>query len=121
MIRVDYNATSDFMAVIRKEWKMTESKARLSLETDLARWQWLKPHSERDSLFVVSHELEIEEVGKRLADDDAEIVQRWLASHLLAKPTAAQLSEWENDPGKSFNMLIVSPFILIQELTPSCY
>lgn len=100
---------------------MTESKDRLSLEIDVAKWQWLKPHSERDALLIVSGDLDLEEVGERLAADDAVTVQRWLASHLLAKPTADQLSAWSEEPAKSFNMLIVSPFILIQEPAATCF
>ena len=94
---------------------MTLSKNKLSLEIDIAQWRWLMPHVERDALFVVSRDLELGEVGERVAADDAEIVQRWLASQLVAKPSLEQLSAWGDDPSRNFNMLIVSPFILIQE------
>lgn len=94
---------------------MTATKEKLALEIDVARWQWLKPYHERDSLFVVAQDLELAEVGDRLSADDAATVRRWLASHLLAKPTPQQLAEWDREPAKGFSMLIVSPFILIQE------
>lgn len=94
---------------------MADAQEKLSLEIDVAQWHWLKPHGERDALFLVSGELSLAEVGERLAADDAATVQRWLASHLLARPTAEQVAVWGNEPAKPFNMLIVSPFILIQE------
>ena len=94
---------------------MTEAKDRLALEIDVAKWEWLKPHNERDALFVVSGDLELAEVGERLSADDAVTVQKWLASRLVARPTVGQLADWDREPSKSFEMLIVSPFILIQE------
>lgn len=94
---------------------MQETKDKLVLEIDVAKWEWLKPHNDRDSLFVVSRDLELAEVGARVAADDAATVQRWLASHLVTKPSAEQSTIWGKDPSISFDMLIVSPFILIQE------
>ena len=89
---------------------------KLSQEIDVARWEWLKPHFEREALLVISKELELAEVGERLAADDAVMLQRWLASHLIAKPTPEQAAAWENNMLQRFNILIVSPFVLIQEM-----
>ncbi|GAM10923.1 hypothetical protein OR1_03223 [Geobacter sp. OR-1] len=94
---------------------MSRTQENLSLEIETARWEWLKPHNEREALFAVSPDLDLAHVGERVAADDAVTVERWLASHLLARPTAAQVAEWDKNPATGFSMLIVSPFVLIQE------
>ena len=87
----------------------------LAEQVDLAKWEWLRPHTERDSIVLVDSMLELSDVGERVASDDAESLKRWLASGLISKPTLEQISAWNGEPSKMFSMLIVSPFILIQE------
>jgi hypothetical protein len=99
---------------------LTAPKDKLSLEIDIAQWQWLEPHSQRDALFVVSRDLDLVEVGEKLAADDADTVQRWLASRLVQKPSSEQLASWGKESSRNFKMLIVSPFILIQESDAAC-
>ena len=82
-------------------------------------WHWLRPHQQRDALFCVAPELELARVGAAVAADDAAAVRGWLASGALARPTPAQLERWEADPTRSLRMLIVQPFVLIQELPSS--
>lgn len=89
--------------------------AELALQVDIALWHWLRPHNERGALILVDSMLDLVEVGACLAADDGVRVQSWLASQLLAKPAAEQLEQWNREPSKSFRMLVVSPFVLIQE------
>lgn len=88
----------------------------LALQIDVAQWQWLRPHAEQGALILVNGMLELTAVGVCLAADDSARVQSWLASRLLAKPTAEQLEQWDGQAEKRFSMLVVSPFVLIQEL-----
>ena len=90
-------------------------RAELALQVDVALWHWLQPHNERGALILVDSMLDLAEVGACLAADDGVQVQSWLASQLLAKPTAEQLECWNREQSKSFRMLVVSPFVLIQE------
>ncbi len=85
-------------------------------QVDAAQWQWLRAHNERGALILVEQLLELATVGERVAADDAVAVQSWLASRLLSKPTAEQSTAWDATPDKPFAMLVVSPFVLIQEL-----
>ena len=91
----------------------------LSEQVDVAQWQWLRAHNERGALILVERMLELAEVGERLVADDSAAVQAWLASSLLSKPTAEQVAAWDTAPAKLFSMLVVSPFVLIQEQVAS--
>lgn len=91
------------------------SVAGLAQQVDLAQWQWLKAHNERGALILVDRMLELPAVGERLVADDTATVQSWLASRLLAKPTVEQIEAWDLEPNKQFAMLVVSPFVLMQE------
>lgn len=94
---------------------MQVTREELLLQVDQARWEWLKPHYQRGALIVVDGMLELAEVGERIAMDDTATVQSWLASRMLIKPTAEQFAEWEQQPDRLFAMLVVSPFVLVQE------
>jgi len=91
------------------------SQEELALQVDVAQWQWLRSHAERGALILVDGMLELADVGASLAADDRGRVQGWLASSLIAKPTAAQLDLWNSHPEKYFTMLVISPFVLIQD------
>ena len=87
----------------------------LAGQVDTAQWQWLRAHNERGALILVEAMLELVTVGERLVADDTAVVQSWMASRLVSKPTAEQIAAWEAVPDKPFSMLVVSPFVLIQE------
>jgi hypothetical protein len=94
---------------------MNNQDTGLADQVDTAQWQWLRAHNERGSLIVVDSILDLAEVGERLAADDSVMVQSWLASHLLLKPTIEQITAWNAVPDTLFFMLVVSPFVLIQQ------
>lgn len=98
---------------------MTPTMEELAIQVDEAQWEWLKAHLERDGLVIVSQELELAEVGQKVAADDAAPIRSWIEAGKLSKPTAGQITQWNAEEGKRFKLLIVSPYILIQE-TPSC-
>lgn len=85
------------------------------LQGEAVEWHWLRPHQERDALWVVAAKLELPEVAAALARDDAAAVRGWLASGALAKPDAAQLERWNAAPTVKLRMAIVQPFVLVQE------
>lgn len=95
---------------------MTANREELALQVDVAEWGWLRPHGERGGLVVVSSLLDLAEVGARVAADDAAAIQSWIAAGDLGKPTAAQLEAWNAAPDRRFRMLVVSPYVLMQEL-----
>lgn len=87
------------------------------LGVEVVAWHWLRPHQQRDALWVVATDLDLEIVGAALAHDDAEAVRGWLADASLRKPEEAEIERWESDPLLSLAMIIVQPFVLVQERT----
>ncbi len=92
------------------------TKEELALNIDEAQWQWLKPHLERGALITVAAALDLAEAGERIAADDAESLTAWITSGKVGKPTAEKIEEWDREPGKKFLTLIISPYVLIQEI-----
>lgn len=83
---------------------------------DVAEWSWLTPHLERESLVIVSQDLDILDVGVKIVEDDVKQVQQWITTEEISKPTPAQCKAWEANPTKKFTTLIVQPYVLAQEL-----
>ena len=96
---------------------MTENAENAPLGVELVAWQWLRPHQQRDALWVVAVHLELAAVGAALTRDDAAAVRAWLADGSLYKPNQEQLERWENNPLHTLAMMIVQPFVLVQEWT----
>ncbi len=88
----------------------------LSQSLDEAEWAWLKMHAERDGLIVVSQDLDLLNVGVKLAEDNKSDIQKWIQEHKITKPTQEQLATWNEKPTKRFLSLVVQPFVLIQEV-----
>lgn len=94
---------------------MKPTKEELALQVDLAEWGWLRAHLERGGLIVVAPELDIAEVGERIARDDTAAVGGWIEAGKLSKPSDGQIAAWDADKGVRFSTLIISPYILIKE------
>ncbi len=90
-------------------------REQLEETLDESEWSWLMPHLARDSVILVSHELDLLVVGEKVSRDDKESVQQWIASGKLSKPTREQIEAWSKTPGKKFLTLIVQPYVLAQE------
>ena len=93
-----------------------KTREELALNIDEAQWQWLKPHLERGGLITVSAALDLSEAGERIAADDSETLTAWISAGKVGRPTLEEIDAWDNEPGKKFLTLIISPFVLIQEL-----
>ena len=96
---------------------MKPTREELALAIDEAAWGWLRAHLERGGLIVVARGLDIAEVGVKLAADDATAIGGLIAGGGLTKPSAEQIAAWDGDREKRFLCLIVSPYVLIQEIT----
>lgn len=94
---------------------MTEVKK--CFERDLATvcWRELRVHLQRDAIVTVDRDLDMVTTATAVADDDMEQVAEWIDDQLLGKPTAYQLQQWEADLDRKFKMLIVQPYILVQD------
>lgn len=96
---------------------MQDLRAELMEAVDEAEWNWLAPHARRDSLIVVSADLDLVDVALAIANDNIPYVQRWIDESLIHKPSASELSLWNENQNKRFNALIVQPYVLVQELS----
>ena len=95
---------------------MSDLKERLNKDIADISWQELLPHAKRDAVIVVKSELDLSEVAVAIAQDNTTSVQSWIASQSVAKPTADQLSQWNDEPQKQFTALIVQPFVVVKEV-----
>ena len=96
----------------------TATREELSLTVDTAQWGWLRPHLERGGIIVVSPDLDLVEAGFGISSDDTAMVSEWIDTGKVAKPSATQIFDWDAEPGTPFRVLIASPYILVQPLSP---
>lgn len=96
---------------------MSDLRADLAACLDEAVWEWLQPHAKRDVAILVVPPLGLLDVGVAIASDDTTMVTRWINEQQIQKPSAEQLTAWNDRPQKRFQALIVQPYVLIQELT----
>ena len=94
---------------------MKPTREELALTIDLAEWEWLRAHLDRGGVVVVSADLDLAEAAAKVAADDADSIRTWIEAGRLAKPTAGQVAAWDAAKGKKFQMLLISPYILIQD------
>lgn len=88
---------------------------KLQEELDTVDWLALRSQLRRDSVILVAPELDLVEVAWSVARDRAAEVEGWIAAGQLHKPAQAELAAWEQELDKPFRMLIVAPYLLIQE------
>lgn len=96
---------------------MDSIREKLEQECLEATWSSLRPHVKMGRVLWVAHGLSLAEVGEALAQDDKAAVADWIASSALVKPSEEQWTPWDQEPHKLFWMVIVQPFVLIQEMT----
>lgn len=94
---------------------MSDLRTELTENLDESEWEWLIPHVKRDAVIVVVQELDLLDVGVAIASDKVSEVQTWIDEALIAKPSVAQMGEWNQERSKKFNTLIVQPYVLVQE------
>ncbi|MBJ6726125.1 DUF2288 domain-containing protein [Geomesophilobacter sediminis] len=94
---------------------MKVSQEELAKQIDVTDWFTLRAHLERGGLILVDRMLNLTEVGFAVASDDVQLIERWIASGMVGKPTAAQIETWDLERTRAFACLITSPYVLIQE------
>jgi hypothetical protein len=94
----------------------TDLRETLLNQLDTCTWGVLEPHFMRDALFLIAHNICIIDVAVAVADDHTDSVQSWLSSGLMKRPTLELVKTWKQNPDKKYQVIIVSPYVLIQEL-----
>jgi hypothetical protein len=95
---------------------MPDLRAELAESLDEAEWEWLIPHVKRDAVILVAPKLNLLDVGIAIAGDNIPQVEQWIDQQFIAKPSDAQLGDWNANPSKLFSTLIVQPYVLVQEI-----
>ncbi|MEL6788482.1 MAG: DUF2288 domain-containing protein [Cyanobacteria bacterium J06607_15] len=90
-------------------------KEKLAQDVADISWQELQPHARRDAIIVIKTELDLTEVAVAIAEDNTALVQEWISSESVSKPTAKQLTDWNQNLEKQFTALIVQPFVVVKE------
>ena len=99
--------------------RMIPSKEEMALEIDEAEWSFLRSHLQRGGLILVDDSLDLADTAHKVAADEAETIQHLVEIGMIGKPSDAKIRTWEEDTHKKFAMLIVSPYVLIQEKMPT--
>lgn len=89
---------------------------KLQEELDTVDWRALRTQLHRDGVILVAPELDLLEVACCVAEDRAAVVAGWIALGQLRKPAVAELAVWERELAKPFRVLIVAPYVLIQQV-----
>lgn len=93
---------------------------RLKQDIDVASWELLGPHVERNAVFVIDPELQLEHVGLAIARDDIESVKHWQNEKMIRGPQQDEIDRWSENPTKnSVEFLIIQPYVLVKELVLS--
>ena len=98
---------------------MITTKEDLALTIDETEWSWLRAHLERGGLILVNDSLDLAEAALKVAEDDSEAIAQWISDGKIGKPTETQILHWNGEKQKKFAMLIISPYVLIQERLPT--
>jgi hypothetical protein len=94
---------------------MASLKEKLQEDVADIAWSDLQAHAKRDAIIVINNELELTTVAAAIAEDNTISVQTWIGEEAIAKPTAQQLTDWNQTPEKQFVALIVQPFVVVKE------
>jgi hypothetical protein len=76
-------------------------------------WTDLRAHAARDAVIVVSEELDLLDVGVAVAVNDTKLVERWIQTGKVGKPTAEDLARWPLEANLRFSSVVVQPYVLI--------
>ncbi|MBC98582.1 MAG: hypothetical protein CME63_12600 [Halobacteriovoraceae bacterium] len=92
-----------------------ELKEKLSSEVLETNWKPLAEHFARGVVYYLEPELDLVEVGESMATDSVSQIKRWLDDGLIYTPTPQQATQFHEDQDIKFDMLIIEPYVLIQQ------
>lgn len=98
---------------------MLPSKEEMAFTIDETEWGDLRAHLGRGGLILVDDTLDLADTAHKVAADEVQTIQSLVDNGMIGKPSDAKIRSWEENKHKKFAMLIVSPYILFQEKTPT--
>ena len=91
-----------------------ELRTDLTEMLETVHWGLVAPHAKRARAILVAAHLDMVDVAMNLAEDNAPVVKQWIDDGWLAHPTAAQLTQWNDEPDSLFECLVIPPFVLVR-------
>lgn len=89
-------------------------RAKLNLETARLAWPELERHFARGVVIRVAAGMDLVEAALQVAENNAAIVQAWLADGRIARAELADAEDWHaRQP--AFWAVVVAPWVLVQE------
>lgn len=95
---------------------MNSDNLPLKDEIDTAPWDWLRAHLMQDSIIIIDSKLVLHEIAEKMVKNDTVYIEHLINNQLISKPSAQQISLWNSTPDILFSILIIRPYILIQEV-----
>lgn len=92
-----------------------ELRQKLKAEVDQAPWSALVRHFAFGRVYIVRAPWNLVDAAVALHQDAKNEVQAALSQKLMEQPTDAEAQAWM-DAAARFDMLVISPFVLIQAL-----
>jgi hypothetical protein len=96
-----------------KEKILASLRSEINEQTAQMRWSELERFFASGSVISVAGELDLIDVGARIAADDKDSVLRWMNSGLLQKVTDEQAGNWHAEDTLLWSV-VVKPWILVQ-------
>ena len=94
---------------------MDNLKEKLKTEVEIADWDMLRVHHERQSVFIVDQAIDLLDAGVAVATDNSSLVSIWLTDNKLVRPDDKKVEELETKKfEKIFNFIIIQPYVLVQ-------
>ncbi|HEY8608649.1 MAG TPA: DUF2288 domain-containing protein [Noviherbaspirillum sp.] len=88
-------------------------RAKINGETSRMKWSELQRFFASGAVIAVSPELDLVEVGFRVASDDKQAVAEWMADNRVAKVSDAQAETWLQTDATLW-AVVIKPWILVQ-------
>jgi hypothetical protein len=92
-------------------------RKKLQDEMETCGWNILAAHHQRETVFLISEQLDLIEVAIAVALDKIEDIKTWQETGDFRRPDSYEVETWEKDPDKKMaQFIIVQPFVLIQKI-----
>ena len=88
-------------------------RQELNEQTAQMRWSELERFFAGGNVITIAPELDLIDVGARMAADDRTSVEDWMSAGLLYKTTDSQASQWSGQDAWLWTV-VVKPWILVQ-------
>jgi hypothetical protein len=94
-------------------------RQEIASQIDTCTWELLEPHVDKAQIFLIGQELEFLEVALAIYENNVEFVDELITSEQIIRPTPEKIIMWQEIPEKQFRMIVLRPFLLIQEVMAS--